>query len=703
MNEYRIDKDNFEQQKAFELVASTNTSLFITGKAGTGKSTFIKAIQEEVDKNFIVLAPTGIAALNVGGLTMHSFFGFPLGVVCPGDESFIFDKRTNKSEMIVSREKETLLRKVDTIIIDEVSMVRADLVDGMDRYLRFVMRNHLPFGGKQMLFVGDLFQLPPVVIQGSSDEAVLHKMYGDGTPYFYKSNVLMRMNLPKIEFQHVYRQNDKVFMGILDRMRLGQTTAEDLALLNRNIDPNKTTGDFAVTLTSTNRRADFINDTRLAEIDSEEFSYEGTIEGQFRIQDSPVPEILRLRKGAQVIFCRNDFARGVVNGTIGQVSELGDDTIKVTLKNGNELNVERMTWQTEKRVYDEETHKFKSEVIGTFTQFPLKLAWAITIHKSQGMTFDQMHFDLAHGTFLPGQTYVAISRMRSLDGLTLSQPIGTYHIMPNAEVRAYANSFNDVMLIDDELVFGKLFYNHLAKKHYDDAALVCLRQSLSKMASGDYRNAALVAKKMFDVVLDDNSLMGKTEGVPLLKECSMTGNFLNAMLCLYSGRLDEAVGYADMVLARRTCLEALFIKGSALFRLECYGEAVKVDALIVKVSHETETRSPIDSKQYLFEMRLNQALRRSNIETCKHLLSRCPEYLPAHAVIREEALAKGMSIETEEGETENALITAFNNKEVSAADFDQLLNATNISGSEFRNFHRKVSKIHAGDVHAIVE
>ena len=288
---------------------------------------------------------------------------------------------------------------------------------------------------------------------------------------------------------------------------------------------------------------------------------------------------------------------------------------------------------------------------------------------------------------------MAISRMRSLEGFTLSQPIGTYHIMPNAEVRAYANSFNNVTLIDDELAFGQLFYKHLAKKRYDDAALVCLRQSLSKIASGDYRNDALVAKKMFDVVIDDNSLMGKTEGVPLLKECSMTGNFLNAMLCLYSGRLDEAVGYADMVLARRTCLEALFIKGSALFRLERYDEATEVDALIVKASHETETRSPIDSKQYLFKMRLNRALRHSNIETCKHLLSRCPEYLPAYGVLREEALAKGMTIENEESESGNALIAAFNNKEVSASDFEQMLTTANVSSPEFLIFSRKARKV----------
>ena len=375
---FQIDKDNFEQQKAYDLVANTNTSLFITGKAGTGKSTFIKIIQEEIDKNFLVLAPTGIAALNVGGQTIHSFFGFPLEVVCPG------------TWMEVSLEKRTVLLKVDTIIIDEASMVRADLVDGMDRFLRALMKTNLPFGGKQMLFVGDLYQLPPVVKMGTIDEELLRRMYGDGVPYFYKADVLRRMNLPKIEFQHVYRQTDEAFLDILNRMRVGKTSQADLDILNKHIGTNEDVEDFAVTLTAYNKMAENINVSKLAEIGVEEHIYEAVLDGKFRIQDAPVPATLRLKVGAQVIFCRNDFPRGVVNGTIAKVVELNDNNIKVVLKDGRTLNVAKMTWETKESVYNEEEQKVESVTVGSFTQYPLKLAWAITVHKSQGMTFDRM-------------------------------------------------------------------------------------------------------------------------------------------------------------------------------------------------------------------------------------------------------------------------------------------------------------------------
>ena len=680
MATYQFDKDNFEQQKAFELIAHTNTSLFITGKAGTGKTTFVKAIREEIDKNFLVLAPTGIAALNVGGQTIHSFFGFPMEVICPG------------TQMKVSEEKQTILKRTDTIIVDESSMVRADLVDGMDRFLRGLMKTHLPFGGKQMLFVGDLFQLPPVVKMGTIDEELLRDMYGEGTPYFYMAHVLRRMNLPKIEFQHVYRQNDKDFLEILDRMRVSQTTTEDLALLNEHVGSDETVKDFAVRLTAYNKDAEQINNSRLAAIESEEYSYEGVVEGDFRVQDAPVPATLKLKVGAQVIFCRNDFTRGVVNGTIAKVKELGTDSIKVALENGTGLNVEKMEWESKESRYNEETCEVESVTIGTFTQYPLKLAWAITVHKSQGMTFDRMHFDLTRGTFLPGQAYVAISRMRTLDGLTLSKPIRAHHILPNAEVRAYANSFNDVEMIDDELAFGRIFYEHLNSKNYDGAAKACLQQALSKIEKGDYRNAALVAKKMYDAMLDDECLMGMTKDTPLLKDCSMTCNFLNAMLCMYASRFDEAIGYADLVLSRRVCLEALFVKGSALYRLERYEEAAEVNKQIIDETKSSSDKMSVDKKQYLFEMKLNEKLGKNNIETCKHLLSRCPEYLPVYSVIRKEALNSNLMIEIGE-EEENALVLVFNDKKISAEEFEQKMKEANVNSVEFLLFSKAVRKI----------
>ena len=557
--EFTFDPTNFEQQKAFDIVANTNNSLFITGKAGTGKTTFVKRIQKEINKNFLVLAPTGIAALNVGGQTMHSFFGFPLEIIGPA------------SRMEVSLAKRQVLEKTDTIIIDEASMVRADMVDGMDRFLRALTYSHLPFGGKQILFVGDLFQLPPVYKQGTADEDMLRDFYGNGTPYFYKAYALKRMNLPKIEFQKVYRQKDQPFLDILDRMRVGENKQEDFEIINEHVSSDDKVGDYSVTLTAYNKVAENINEIRLDDIEAEEFCYEGDLEGKFKMQDAPVPVKLKLKVGAQVIFCRNDFTRGVVNGTIAIVSELTDDQIVVALEDGETINVGKMVWESKESVYNEETRKVESKVVGKFTQYPIKLAWAITIHKSQGMTFKRMHFDLTRGTFAPGQAYVAISRMRSLEGLTLSNKLYPYHIKQNAEIRAFAISFNDVPMIDEEYQFGKDFTSCYNKHDYDGTVQVCMKRIITKIEIGDYRNAALVAKKMFDVMLDDECLHDAAKDVLLQKDCSMTCDFLNAVLCLYNGRYEEAIGYSDMVLDKKTaqkknpCLEALFIKANPTF------------------------------------------------------------------------------------------------------------------------------------------
>ena len=678
----KFDPTNFEQQKAFNLVANTNTSLFITGKAGTGKTTFVKGIQEQIKKNFLVLAPTGIAAMNVGGQTIHSFFGFPFEAIGP------------ETKMEVSLEKRKTLEHIDTIIIDEASMVRCDWVDGIDRFLRALMHTHLPFGGKQVVFVGDLFQLPPVVKRGSADEIMLSYMYGNGTPYFYKANVMKRINLPKIEFQKVYRQEDLVFLDILDRMRLGENTENDLAILNHHVSSDDKVGDYSVILTARVVTAECINDEKLKEIDSEEFCYEGEISGKFKAQDVPAPITLRLKVGAQVMFCRNDKPRGVVNGTIAKVVSLDDDSIKVALKDGEEIEVEKMTWESKESVYDETTKTVKSEVVGSFTQYPLKLAWAITIHKSQGMTFDRMHFDLTRGTFAAGQAYVAISRMRSLDGLTLSRKIFKNDILQNAEIKAFANSFNDVAMIDDELSFGEKFYKHLASKDYDNAARMCLLRSMEKMTSGDYRSAALLTKKMFDVMLDDKCLKGMTNDIPLLKDCSTTCHFLNAVVCLYSDRLEEAIGYADMVLDRRPCLEAMFIKGKALQGLGRYAEALEIAKLIRSTGKESVDRVAIDKKQYLFEAELNEQFDYSNIDPCKQLLKLCPEYLPTYLMLRKATLADGLALDVLDDD-ENDLVSAFNDDTITEEEFKVMLKEVDKAGLTFKKFVLRARRIAA--------
>ena len=675
--EFTMDAD---QEKAFALIESTNTSLFITGKAGTGKSTFIKMIQEKIDKNFLVLAPTGIAAINVGGQTMHSFFGFPFEVIGP------------HTQMKVSEEKQILLKHIDTIIVDEVSMVRCDMVDGMDRFLREAFHTHMPFGGKQVVFVGDLFQLPPVVSE-PADEDMLCDLWEKGTPYFYKAHVLKRINLPKIEFRTVYRQKDGAFLDVLNRLRIGESTPADLELLNQHVNYSDATEDYSVILSAYRKRADLMNERKLAELDGEEFCYMGQKDGKFNTKDFIVPEQLKLKVGAQVMFCRN-ISHNCVNGTIAKVSDLSEDTITVKLENGAEVNVAQTVWEILERVYNRETKKMESQVVGTFTQYPLKLAWAVTIHKSQGMTFDRMHFDLLHGTFAPGQAYVAISRMRSLEGLTLSNPIMPYHIIQNPEIKAFANSYNDTAMIDDEMEIGEKVYGCLRGKDYDGAVRTCLTYVVEKCKKGDYRNAALLAKKMFDVMLDDECLMGETEGVELLKDSSMTCNFLNAVLCLYGNRYEEAIGYVDLVLDRRICLEAMFVKERALYALERYDEAYDVDYQIIMAANDSDDKKGIDKKQLLLEAKINMQIGNPNMPICKKLIKICPECLTAYVMLRAEALKNGKALETvenSENDENEQLVVAFNDKEVPHEEFEQLLAEAEKGGKAFTRLGRRIS------------
>ena len=660
----QIDTQNVEQQKAFDLVANTNTCLFITGKAGTGKTTFIKRIQEEINKNFLVLAPTGIAAIAVGGQTMHSFFGFPMQAMGP------------HTEISLSNDKFQILKETDTIIVDEASMVRSDMVDGMDRCMRMVFKTNMPFGGKQVIFVGDLFQLPPVVKEGSADAEMLHDLYGAGLPFFYKAFVLKRMNLPKIEFQKVYRQSDENFLNILNKMRDGEVTNEDLALLNEHVKRDANSDDYSVTLTSFNYMAEKINDEKLNAIEEEEFCYQAEIHDDFKKSDAPVPEFLRLKVGAQVIFCRNYPQAGYMNGTIGKVSKLDEAHIFVTVENGVEINVSRVDWENRQSKYNSLTRKIESEVVGSFTQFPLKLAWAITIHKSQGMTFDKMHFDLSRGTFQAGQAYVAISRLRSLDGLTLSNPIRPHHVTQNQEVRVFANSFNDVDMINDELETGKAIYKYLKAKDYNMAAKSCLKLMKRKIQKNDFRNAALIAKKMFDIMMDDACLKGMTKDMKLLKDCSMTCNFLNAVICLYGNRYEEAVGYADMVLSRKSCLEAMFIKGRALYELDRNDEAYDVVYQIINISKEGEEKKAIDKKLLLFEARVNKRMGNSILAISQRLIKLCPEYMGGYLMVRNEARRLEMHLTFSESDENMEFATAFENGNVSDEDFCKMLSNT---------------------------
>ena len=572
MDSVQIDTRNRQQMRAYELIADTNCSFFLTGRAGTGKTTFLRNVQKKVDKQFITLAPTGVAAILAGGETIHSFFGLPLEVCTPETCG-----RMNATKI-------STLRHVDTIIIDEVSMVRCDIVDAIDYTLRMVLRTTQPFGGKQIIFVGDMFQLPPVVKPGA-ERSLLHDIYQTDDFFFYKADVLKHMQLPKIEFRKVYRQcNDEQFLHILEDVRMNKVTPEEISCLNRRVSQPKSDDGMVITLASLNKTAESINQRRLAEIKAKEYTYRGTIEGKFEDKKLPVEINLRLKVGAQVMFTRNDQQKRWANGTLAKVVKLTNDEIHVALNDGSVYQVPLASWDSMSYEYNREERKLKKEKTGTFTQYPLRLAWAITIHKSQGMTFDKMSLDLSRGLFAAGQLYVALSRVRSLDGLFLSTEVNPRYANTSREIIAYASGYNDERVINGEIESGKAVYAALRKNDYDGAAGQYLLQVHKAAQTGDIKEAMRQSKRFLDMLICDDDLIGSIEDVPvnLLPSDHWPSKFLAALLGLYAGKFEQALVWADEVLSNHKCPEILYVKSRALTMLERYKEADEVNVLLAE-------------------------------------------------------------------------------------------------------------------------
>ncbi len=429
---------DFNEQfvRAYDLMEHSRQNLFITGKAGTGKSTLLQYFRSRTRKNVVVLAPTGVAAVNVRGQTIHSFFGFKPDITPAGVRSV----RVRKS-------KKNMYQKLEAIVIDEVSMVRADLLDCVDAFLRLHgPRKNFPFGGVQMIFIGDLYQLPPVV--GAGERAVFgRKTGGNGktmypSPYFFDAKALEdlpagRQGLPAelIELEKIYRQKDDDFIGLLNAVRNNSVTGEHLETLNKRFMPGfkPDEGELYIHLTTTNDLADQINGERLDGLKAKAYRYEGSLSGDFDAKSLPTQEVLDLKVSAQVMLLNNDLSGRWINGSIGKIIGIDKnsndrDTIHVELSEGEIVEVAPYTWEMFRFFYNEESGALDSESIGSFTQYPLRLAWAVTIHKSQGKTFPKIIVDIGRGTFSHGQVYVALSRCTTLEGIVLKKPILKKHI-----------------------------------------------------------------------------------------------------------------------------------------------------------------------------------------------------------------------------------------------------------------------------------
>lgn len=419
---------NDDFRHALDVLEKTDTNLFVTGKAGTGKSTLLQLFRNTTHKKVAVLAPTGVAALNVQGQTIHSFFGFPPRIVTPSEAA----RKVTRKDLL------RMYKNLEVLIIDEISMVRADLLDGMDKFLRVNRENFRPFGGVQVVFFGDLFQLPPVVTRDPLEASYFSDYYE--SPYFFSAKIFQDpdFQLETLELRKVYRQESRLFLRLLEAVRVNSIDHDDLEDLNERHQPTFSETDGYITLCARNATADKINQRELSLLENTEHEFFATVKGQFDPGLYPADFGLRLRKGAQVMFVRNDLEeRQFVNGTIGKITQLTQDTIVVeTEEHGGKkrrIEVPKAEWEII-RYKGAATGGLETEVIGVFIQYPLRLAWAITIHKSQGKTFDRVLIDLGGGAFEHGQLYVALSRCRTLEGVVLRHRIRPQDVITDERV-----------------------------------------------------------------------------------------------------------------------------------------------------------------------------------------------------------------------------------------------------------------------------
>lgn len=453
-----------EAQLVLQYIQHTNKNVFLTGKAGTGKTTLLKKILATTHKNTVVVAPTGIAALNAGGVTIHSFFQLPFASYIPtadfknSDNGQYFEtKQTISRHFKMQQSKQAIIKNLELLVIDEVSMLRADLLDAMNEMLQFVRKSSLPFGGVQLLFIGDLWQLPPVV--KNADWQTLKNFYSG--IYFFNAWVMQQTQPVYIELKKIYRQDDEDFIRLLNNFRTHTNTPQDYELLgnqvNENFDTKKNKG--YITLTTHNRKADEINDKELDNLKAQEYVFLPEIIGEFPEKIFPLEPELVLKKGAQVMFVKNDlsFEKRYYNGKIGTVFYVSENEIEIYLPDDNaKITVEKYEWQNVRYALNEQTKEIEDEVLGTFVQYPLKLAWAITVHKSQGLTFDKAILDI-NDVFMSGQAYVALSRLRSLSGLVLTKPVAIRTISADENILTFAKQ-NELLDNESILIHAKLEY-----------------------------------------------------------------------------------------------------------------------------------------------------------------------------------------------------------------------------------------------------
>ncbi len=565
------DAHNSIFQIAADFVNQTSCHVFLTGKAGTGKTTFLKHICQTTHKNCVVAAPTGVAAINAGGVTLHSLFQLSFDPFIPGPE------RQKKEWFRISSSKLSMLRRLDLLIIDEVSMLRADVLDAIDATLKWVRRNRKPFGGIQMLYIGDLFQLPPVIKE--NEWSILREYYQ--SPFFFHAKSLQQVQPIYLELKKVYRQREQLFIDLLNRVRNNEMTKEDLSLLN-----NRHKTDFTplenenyITLTTHNAKADLINSRELEKLPGKIYNFQGVVDGDFPDYTLPTDLSLQLKKGTQVMFIKNDLnePRRYFNGKIGIVSEMTDHSIHINLPESNEtVALIKETWRNIRYRLNGDTGEIEEEELGTFVQYPIRLAWAITIHKSQGLTFENAIID-AGDAFAPGQAYVALSRCTSLEGVILMSPITHRSIQTDEQAINLSKSEKEESELHSMLQDGKrLFWVERLLQYFDFENLLEVPRQFGKLLdkkdSNEYDNARILLKKMYAqaFAMKDVAEKFKIQLNTLIKQQQISGD-VNPI----AQRCQQAVQYFYQSIINQMLVPLQdYINGMKLKRAKTYQKQV---------------------------------------------------------------------------------------------------------------------------------
>lgn len=588
---------NEQLELAFEFLENTGANIFLTGRAGTGKTTFLHNLRLQSPKRMVVVAPTGVAAINAKGSTIHSFFQLPFGLFIPGTH------RSGKEVRKFSKTKIKIIRSMELLIIDEVSMVRADLLDAIDDVLRRFRVKHLPFGGVQLLMIGDLQQLSPVVKQ--EEWELLSQHYH--SPYFFDSLALKQSSYRCIELNHIYRQTDRDFIDLLAKVRDNALDERTLSLLNSryvaNFSPDQKEG--YITLASHNNIAQSINDSKLEALSSQKFTFKASVSGTFN--ESPVDRDLVLKKGAQVMFARNDSSplKRYVNGTIGEITSISQEAIGVTIAGSREeIEVVPEKWESIKYSLNDETKEITEEIEGTYTQYPLKTAWAITIHKSQGLTFDRVIIDAAK-SFSHGQVYVALSRCRTLEGVVLSTPLRFTSIKSDPTVLYFAKEIEENPITNNQLCDDKRnYYRSLLMELFDFSQLTSnigyLRRQLSENLITTYPKMIEKWNSSFEILrvdIEDVSLRFKTQ----IDRMMLHPDYAND--CNLAERVTKGSGYfidkCKEVIAPLVLSLAIDIDNKEVAKIIKDGGDRLRDNFAVKMATLESTKEGFTVKEYL--------------------------------------------------------------------------------------------------------